>query len=134
VKIPAGVGNGAKIRLKGEGEQGPPGSPAGDLILTVRVAGHASFVRKGLDVESVVEIGIADAALGTEREVETLKGAVKLKIPAGVQPGSRLRLKGRGVRDRKGRTGDHYAVIRVKVPKKLTERQRKLLEEYGKAE
>ena len=130
VKIPAGVGDGAKIRLRGEGEAGDPGAPSGDLILTVRVRGHTSFRRDGLDVHSELRLDMATAALGTVVEVETLNGPVKLKVPGGVQPNAKLRLKGRGVTDHKGRSGHHYVRMRVEVPKQLTERQRKLLEEF----
>lgn len=132
VKVPAGVDDGGKIRLRGEGEAGSNGAPPGDLILTVRVANHPNLKRHGLDTESEVRIDFASAALGTEREVETLNGMVTMKIPAGVQPGTRLRLKGRGIRDHRGRTGDHYVQVRVEVPRRLTAKQRELLEEFRK--
>jgi molecular chaperone DnaJ len=134
VKIPAGLGDGSTIRLRGEGDPGQRGGPAGDLLLNVRVRGHGTFRRKGLDVESDLEIDIADAALGSKREVETLNGKVDLNIPAGVQPNAKLRLKGRGVKDHKGRTGDHFVRIRVKVPRKLTVKQRELLEAFRTSE
>jgi molecular chaperone DnaJ len=129
VSVPAGIEDGGKIRLRGEGEAGRLGGPPGDLILVIHVAPHPDFRRKGLDVESDVTVDMVDAALGTEREVPTLKGRVKLRIPAGVQPGARLRLKEQGIRDHRGRTGDHYVNVLVKVPKALTTRQRQLLEE-----
>lgn len=130
VKIPVGVNDGATIRLRGEGDPGQRGGPAGDLLLTVRVRGHRSFRRKGLNIESDLELDIADAALGTKREVETLGGTIKLSIPAGTQPNAKLRLKGRGVKDRRGNSGDHLVRIRVKVPKSLTGKQRELLEAF----
>jgi molecular chaperone DnaJ len=134
VKIPAGVGDGGKIRLRGEGEQGPPGTPPGDLLLTIRVSGHDRFRRKGLNVESALVVDIVEASLGAKKEVETLSGKVDLNVPAGVQPGARLRLKGRGVRDHRGRAGDHFVTVRVEVPRNLSERRRRLLEEYAQAE
>jgi molecular chaperone DnaJ len=134
VKIPTGVNDGAVIRLRGEGEPGQRGGPAGDLLLTVRVSGHGSFRRKGLDIESDLEVSIADAALGTRRDVETLDGTIEMTIPAGVQPNARLRLKGRGVKNHRGKTGDHFVVIRVRVPKKLTGKQKELLEAFRRNE
>jgi len=130
VKIPAGVEDGGRIRLRGEGEAGSQGAPPGDLILTIRVIRDDRFRRKGLDVESDLTVDMVTAALGAEREVETLHGPVSLKIPAGVQPNARLRLKGRGVEDHRGRRGDHFVRVRVEVPKRLTERQRELLAEF----
>ncbi len=133
VKIPTGVNDGATIRLRGEGQPGRRGGPAGDLLLTVRVRGHGSFRRKGLDIESDLDLDFADAALGTRREVETLDGTINLTIPAGIQPNAKLRLKGRGVKDHRGRIGDHFVRIRVTVPKKLTVRQRELLEAFRRS-
>ncbi len=133
VRIPPGIADGGRIRLKGEGEPGGPGAPPGDLIVTVRVAGHDRFRRRGLDIESDLTLDIASAALGTKAEVETLGGKVELTVPPGVQPGQRLRLRGRGIRDHRGRRGDHYVRIRVRIPKKLTRRQRELLEEFARA-
>jgi molecular chaperone DnaJ len=130
VKIPAGVNDGATIRLRGEGDPGERGGPAGDLLLTVRVRGHDSLRRKGLDIESDLAIDIADAALGTKREVQTLSGRIDLNVPAGIQPNAKLRLKGRGIEDHRGRVGDHFVRIKVTVPKELTGKQRELLEAY----
>jgi molecular chaperone DnaJ len=134
VKIPAGVADGAKIRLRAEGEMGENGGPPGDLLLTVRVAPHPSFQRDGIDIESEVEIDMVEAALGVTRDIQTLAGKVDLRIPPGVQPGARLRLKGRGVRDHRGRTGDHFVRVRVRIPRKLTERQIALLTEFRNPE
>jgi len=130
VKTPIGVSDHATIRLRGEGEPGERGGPAGDLLLTIRVGGHGTFRRKGLDIESDLTIDIADAALGARREVETLSGKIDLTIPAGIQPNAKLRLKGRGVKNHRGRVGDHFVRIRVRVPKELTVKQRELLEAY----
>jgi molecular chaperone DnaJ len=133
VKIPAGVGDGSKIRLRGEGEAGDAGASAGDLILTVRVAEHQDFTRDGLDTEGVLPLDIVAATLGTTVDVKTLHGSVALKVPPGVQPGTRLRLKEKGIRDHRGKTGDHYVKVEVTVPRRITERQRKLLMEFREA-
>ena len=133
VKIPDGLSDGQKIRLKGEGSAGYGGAPAGDLILTVKVAEHPQFTRNGLDTESSVDLDIVAASLGATIDVETIHGPVKLKVPAGVQPGTRMRLKGRGITNRAGKQGDHFVRIEVKVPRQLTEQQRKLLEEFREA-
>jgi molecular chaperone DnaJ len=125
VKVPAGVAEGAKIRLKGEGDRG------GDLLLTIHVADHGTFRRDGLDVEADLVISVAEAALGTTKEVATLRGRAEVKVPAGVQPGARLRLRDHGVRDHRGRSGNHYVRIRVRVPKRLSARQRELFLELG---
>ena len=85
-------------------------------------------------MESDLAIDIAEAALGTVKEVATLRGSVELKVPAGIQPGARLRLEGAGIRDHRGRTGDHFVRIKVKVPRRLSERRRQLLQDYLKAE
>jgi molecular chaperone DnaJ len=134
VKIPAGVADGGKIRLKGEGEAGTGGAPSGDLLMTVRIADHEHFTRDGLDVEGVLKLDIATASLGTETDVETVNGKVKLRVPAGVQPGTRLRLTGAGVTNHRGKTGDHYVKVVVEIPRRLTEHQRKLLEEFRDGE
>jgi molecular chaperone DnaJ len=134
VKIPAGDSDGGKIRLKGEGESGSGGGPSGDLIMNVRIADHETFTRDGLDVESVLKLDIATASLGTEIDGETINGKVKLRVPPGVQPGTRLRLADAGVKNHRGKTGDHYVKIAVEIPRQLTERQRKLLEEFRDGE
>ncbi len=129
VRVPAGVDDGARIRLRGQGDPGGPGGEAGDLLLTVRVRDHEVFRRDGLDVESDLLVDIPDAALGTTREVRTLTGPVEVRVPAGVQPGARLRLRGRGVRDHRGRCGDHYVRVQVRIPRRLGDRERALFEE-----
>ncbi len=133
VGFPAGLQDGQKIRLKGEGEAGDGGAPSGDLLLTVRIAEHPQFTRNGLDTESSIDLDIVAAALGSTVDVETIHGPVELKVPAGVQPGTRMRLKDRGVSNHAGKRGDHFVRIEVKVPRELTERQRELLEEFRDA-
>ena len=134
VKIPPGVKDGARIRLKAAGEPGEKGGGPGDLLIRVRVREHGEFSRDGLDIKSRIDVTMIEAALGTKMNVETLGGSVELGIPAGTQPDARLRMKGRGIRDHRGRVGDHIVRVRVTVPKKLTARQRKLLDQFDREE
>ena len=130
VKIPAGIATGSKIRLAGEGAPGSNGGSPGDCLLEVTVAEHPEFTREGRDVTGMVEIGFADAILGTEVPVSTLGGPVRLKIPPGTQPGARLRLAGQGVQGPDGEPGDHYVKVKVKLPRSLTEPQKKALDAF----
>jgi molecular chaperone DnaJ len=132
VKIPSGVADGTVIRLRGEGEAGERGGPSGDLLLTIHTTGHRSFKRKGLDIESEIRIGVVDAVLGVTLEVATLTGKVDLRIPAGIQPGAKLRLKGRGVKDHRERQGDHFVIVRIEIPKKLSDEEREIYEQLRK--
>ena len=120
VKIPRGVHDRARIRLKGEGEMGIAGGPRGDAYLRVHVRPHPAFERDGLDVKSTVKVDVVQAIRGAEVDVRTLEGEVKLKIPAGVQPGQSLRLRGQGILDDKGRRGDHVVRVEVEIPKGLS--------------
>jgi molecular chaperone DnaJ len=131
VVIPAGINNGEVMRVGGEGEA-VKGGRTGDLYLTVRLKQHEQFERDGFDVHSEEEISFAQAALGDKIETDTLDGKVDLKIPAGTQPGTVLRLKGKGVPylRRTGR-GDHYVTVKVLVPTKLSREQKKMLEDWG---
>ena len=128
VRIPAGVADGARLRVRGRGEPGIHGGPRGDLILTVRVGAHPWFERDGLDLSVKVPITIAEAALGTSIEVPLLGGRATLKIPAGTSSGARLRLRGKGVVDAKGAAGDLHVVISIVAPKELAEEDRAALE------
>jgi len=133
VNIPKGINDGAKIRLAGQGEAGIAGGPPGDLYLLVHVQPHAEFERRGNDVYSTVTVDMVQAALGTKVPVKTLDGTVTLTIPPGTQPGTRLRLRGRGVKTASGETGHHYVTVEVSVPKRLTEKQKRLLKEFAAA-
>lgn len=136
-RIPAGVTDGARIRLKGKGEPGRSGAPAGDLIVTVSVTPHELFERRGDDLHLRVPVTFAEAALGTKITVPTLDGPVTLKVPAGTEPGKILRVRGRGVpsgRRSAGGRGDLLVTIDVRVPAKLTRTQKKMIDEFGATE
>ena len=131
VKIPAGIAPGGTMRLAGKGEPGGPGGAPGDLLLTVEVAPHPVFRRDGNNLVCDVPLTPAEAALGAKVDVPTLSdGEVTLTIPAGTAGGAKLRLRGKGVPDRKTRTdGDQIVQTKIVVPKTLTDRQRELYEE-----
>lgn len=130
VRIPAGVEDGQKLRIRGKGGPGGGGGPAGDLILTVTVSPHPLYRREGSDLLVDVEIGVAEAILGATIEVPTLGGPKRLRVPPGTQPGSRLRLRGLGVARQGHAAGDLYVVLKVRVPSpdELTAEQREVLE------
>jgi molecular chaperone DnaJ len=133
VKVPAGVDNGSRLKLRGEGEAGVRGGPSGDLYVVLSVAEHEVLHRDGANIVCQRPISIVDAALGAEVDVPTLDGLVKLKIPAGTQHGKIFRLSGKGVPDlRRGGSvrGDQYVAVQVEVPTKLTKKQKKLLEQF----
>jgi len=131
VKIPAGVDNGDRIRLAGEGEAGPAGTPAGDLYVEVRVRPHPIFARDGDDLHCEVPIRISQAALGDIVRVPTLGGEVELRIPAETQSGKVFRLRDRGVKSVRSRSaGDLYCKVAVETPVNLTPEQRTLLEQF----
>ncbi len=133
VKIPAGVDNGDRIRLAGEGESGPAGTPPGDLYVEVRVRPHAIFERDGDDLHCDVPIRISQAALGDITRVPTLGGEVELRIPAETQTGRVFRLRDKGVKSVRSRApGDLYCKVVVETPVNLTAEQRELLEKFEK--
>ncbi|MGQ9475900.1 MAG: molecular chaperone DnaJ [Actinomycetota bacterium] len=135
VHIPAGIEDGDRLRVTGRGEAGYMGGPPGDLYVEVRVAEHDFLEREGSDLRAVVELSMAEAALGTEVEVPTLDGAERVTIPAGSQPGHVFRLPGKGMpRIRARGRGDLYLVLDVQVPRDLTPEQRRLLEEFQRLE
>lgn len=133
VRVPAGVSDGATIRLKGQGEPGATNAPAGDLIVKVHVTPHPLFGRRGQDLTMTVPVTFAEAALGTELTVPTLDGHVTLKVPAGTQNGRTFRVKGRGVQGngRGKQSGDMLVTVQVAVPEKLSRKERDLLREFA---
>ena len=132
VDVPAGVDSGSTLRLTGRGAAGPRGGKSGDLYVHLRVAPHERYVREDHDLVTDVPISIAQAALGTSLELETLDGTEDLVIPAGTQPGREFVLRQRGVPHLRGRgRGDLRARVRVEVPLKLSEREAEILAEYA---
>ena len=133
VRIPAGVDTGSRLKLRGEGEAGQNGGPGGDLYVIIHVREHPLFTREGNDVACDVPIGFTQAALGADIDVPTPHGKVRLKIPAGTQSGKVFRLKGKGVPDVRGYAhGDALVRLLVETPRKLTGKQRELLEEFAR--
>ncbi|MCA9509059.1 MAG: molecular chaperone DnaJ [Myxococcales bacterium] len=141
VTIPAGVDDGARLRLTGEGEAGIAGGPAGDLYVVISIQPHPLFTRDGTDLHCEVPISFVQATLGDEIEVPTLEGRVTMRVPDGTQSGKLLRLKGKGLPPLVPRAdrsqlermrGDLYVRIFVEVPTKLSARQRELLEEFAR--
>ena len=134
VRIPAGVKDGQRIRLRGKGRRGDPGAPAGDLILTVSVDKHPVFGREGDNLTLDLPVTFAEAALGATVAVPTLDGgSVKVKVAPGTPSGRVLRLKGRGVK-RGDHTGDLLAKVQVVVPQRLTDEAREAVERMAAAE
>lgn len=132
IKIPPGVDTGDRIRLNGEGEQGPAGTPPGDLYVQIDIRPHEFFDRDGSDLHCTVPIGFVTAALGGELDVPTLEGKATLKIPEGTQSGKVFRLRGKGVQSvRGGGHGDLLCRVVIETPVKLDKRQKELLREFG---
>jgi molecular chaperone DnaJ len=134
VRIPPGVIDGQRIRLKAKGNPGSHGGPAGDLFVDVHVARDERFDRRGRNITTTVKIPLTQVMLGTTVEVPTLDEPVTLKIPAGTQPGTTMRVKGRGVpASGKNPAGDLLVTVSVAVPKKLSKQQRVLVEQLASA-
>jgi curved DNA-binding protein len=132
VKIPRGVHEGQRIRLAGQGEAGAGGGTSGDLFLRVRLQRHPDFTVEGNDLIHEMKIAPWQAVLGTELELPTLDGTVRLKIPPGTQSGQKFRLRERGLPTASQKRGDLYVVAQINIPKKITEKERKLWEELAK--
>ncbi|MEZ5110272.1 MAG: DnaJ C-terminal domain-containing protein [Microbacteriaceae bacterium] len=134
VKVPAGVADGQKIRLRGRGRPSPDGGESGDMLLQVTVRKHPVFERDGLNLRVTVPVTFVEAALGATIEVPTLGGSpVKLRVAPGTPSGRVLRVKGRGITSKKG-TGDLLAVVQVAVPSHLDDAAREALERYREVE
>lgn len=130
IRIPRGAKDGAKLRVAGKGAASPYGGPAGDLFVILRVAADPRFTRSGDDIEAPVSLKISEALLGTSRDVETMDGVKKVKIPAGVKLGTKVRLRGLGFPSagKHGHRGDFYVVVSLDVPSELTPAQRAAVE------
>ena len=133
VKVPAGVQDGARIRLSGRGEPGPAGAQPGDLYVQVRVQPHAFFGRSGHDLTLELPVTYAEAALGADVRVPTLNGPVTMKVPAGTPNGKTFRLKGKGA-PRRGGHGDLLVTTRIEVPRKLSKPEKELLKQLQQTE
>jgi molecular chaperone DnaJ len=132
VKVPAGVHEGQTVRVPGEGEPGERGGPPGDLHCHIAVRAHPIFARQGNELVCQIPISFAQAALGTELDVPTLRGKAKLDIPHGTQHGEVFKIRSEGLPDlRSGRKGDQLVQVLIEVPRKLTEKQKHLLKEFA---
>lgn len=133
MRIPAGVADGQRIRLAGQGEPGMRGAPAGDLYVLVHVSPHAVFGRSGDDLTLTVPVSFPELVMGTTLTVPTLEGTVKLKVPAGTANGRILRVRGQGIAGRHGSTGDLLVSLQIVVPSKLDRGAREALAAYAQA-
>jgi molecular chaperone DnaJ len=133
IGLPAGLADGARMRVAGKGHAGRNGGEAGDLYVTIRVEPHRLFRREGDDLHLLVPIAIHEAALGAKVEVPSLEGHARLRVPPGTQSGQRFRLRERGVPSpRDGRRGDLVVEVRLVLPRLLDERSKELLREFGR--
>ena len=134
VSIPAGIDNGQAVSLRGQGGAGRNGGPAGDLLISVTVRPHPYFKREGTSVYLNQPVSFLQATLGAELEIPTIDGKVKWNLPAGTQPGTTFRLRGKGIPSVNGRgRGDQYVTVNVQVPTSLTHEQKEALRAYGEA-
>jgi curved DNA-binding protein len=134
ITIPAGIDNGQKIRLKGQGAPGVNGGPNGDLYITFQVKDDPKFKRSGNDLYTTAEIDLYTAVLGGETTIDTVNGKIKLKVAPGTQNGTKVRLKGKGfpIYKQEGQFGDLYITYHVKIPVNLSEQEKKLFTELSK--
>ena len=136
VTIPAGIDNGERIALRGQGCDGKNGGPAGDLVIEVSVRSHSIFERDGANIYCEVPITVTEATLGAEIDIPTLEGTIKHKIDEGTQPGSVFTLRGKGipyVNDRNNRRGDLIFTVNVEIPRGLSDKQKEALREFADA-
>jgi molecular chaperone DnaJ len=133
ITVPPATESGSKVRLKGQGQPGRAGSPAGDLIITFQVQPDRFFHREGLDIICEVPINLAQAVLGSRLRVRTLDGKkVVLRIPPGTQPGRKFRIKGQGL-EKNGRKGDQLVGVQVTLPEKLSPEQEELMKKLAES-
>jgi DnaJ-class molecular chaperone len=133
IKIPAGISDGKQMRLRGKGEPSPSDGPDGDLLLTVRVAPHPFFTRRGNDLEVKVPVSFAEAALGAKVDIPSPHGTITLSIPPGTSSGKRLRVRGMGVKPSSGEKGDLYAEVQIVLPGKFSEADAKLIRQLDES-
>jgi DnaJ-class molecular chaperone len=131
--IPAGVRNGATLRLAGKGSPGSNGKPAGDLYLKIRVRPHPKFTTSGNNLETEIFVAPWQAVLGAKVQIPTLEGQVEMTIPPDTQNGSRLRLREQGLKKRKGGSGDLFVRLKLVLPNQASDKERELYEELRKA-
>ncbi len=132
INIPAGVDTGSVIPLRGEGNHGERGGPAGDLYVYINIKPHEIFERDGNDVWCEIPISFAKAAIGGSIQVPTIEGKVKYEVPEGTQTGTVFRLKNKGIKNLRGAgKGDQYVRVKIEVPKKLTDKQKTILQEFA---
>jgi molecular chaperone DnaJ len=131
VKVPAGIDNGDRLFLRGQGEDGSYGGPPGDFYVAIRIKPHPYLSRRGLDMVYAANVNVAQASLGVEIKVPTLIGERIVWVPPGTQSGTVLRLKGEGIKSNRGR-GDELIQVNVRTPEKLTPKERKLIQELAK--
>lgn len=134
VKVPQGAYTGLRLRMQGYGEPGMRGGPPGDLYVEIEVEEHPFFKREGDDIYLEIPISFTDALLGTEVDVPSVDGSVKVKIPQGAQHGQKLKIKNRGMPSLNGERGDLYLILHLKMPSRLTKKQRELIEEFKREE
>jgi molecular chaperone DnaJ len=133
IDIPAGVDTGSRLRVAGGGQAGDSGAPSGDLYIYINVAEHDIFQRDGLDIYTEIPVSFRDVCIGAELEVPTLQGKATLKIPSGTKANTIFRLKGKGIPAiHSHREGDELIKVIIEVPKKLTKKQKQLLEDFDK--
>ena len=134
VSIPPGADTGTRLRLRGEGEAGLRGGPSGDLYVIVHVQPDPTFRREGMHLITEIDVDFVQAALGDEIKVQTIDGNAAMKVPAGTQPGTMFRLKGKGMPNIQGRgNGDLHVLVNVAVPEKLNGEQKRILKEFAEA-
>lgn len=131
VDTPPGIDNGMNLRLQGQGAEGDPGAPAGNLLVQVVVDGDDYFIRDGFDVHTEVPISLTQAVLGGTVDVKTLTGEVEMKIPKGCQPDAKLMLRAKGIQQLHGtKKGNHIVHLKLIIPKEISKRQEELLREF----
>ncbi|ERJ13673.1 molecular chaperone DnaJ [Haloplasma contractile] len=135
IKIPAGIDDGQQIRIRGKGNAGLNGGPSGDLYVYFNVKKHKFYTREGFDLHGEIPVTFSQATLGDEIEIQTLKGKVKLKVPAGTQPNTEFRIPNKGIKYvNRESYGDLYIRVKLIVPKKVTQKQQELLQEFSELE